>query len=233
MLRGTRGLAVAAALAGALLGAHGTAQAQQRVAVADGTPQIDAAIEQSNWSAALKQLDQHIAAKPNDVQAQFKRANVLARMGRDQQAITAYQTLIQQHPELPEPYNNLAALYAKQGDYGEARVALQTAIKANPAFELAYRNLGDLYLHLATAAYQRAVALNHQDTLAAQRITQVDAIVSPKSMRNTGMIDMRRAPQLKPALGARAAAPGAASSPLPASGASGASTGTPGASRPR
>lgn len=215
-LRLVRSAAVAATLAGALLGVSGTAHAQQHVAVADGTPEIDTAIAQHKWQAALKQLDQHIAAKPTDAQAQFKRANVLAELGRDPEAITAYQTLIQAHPELPEPYNNLAALYSAQGKYEEARAALQTAVKANPAFGLAYQNLGDLYLHLASASYQRAVALNHQDSLAAQRITQVNAIVAPKMARNTGMIDIRRAPQLRPGAVASSAAAQAASGTLAA-----------------
>ena len=96
---------------------------------------------------------------PRDAQAKFKRGTVLAHLNRDDEAIAAFTELTQAYPELPEPYNNLAALYAKHGRYAEARAALETAIKANPSYALAYENLGDLYLRLANEAYKRAQRL--------------------------------------------------------------------------
>jgi tetratricopeptide (TPR) repeat protein len=84
----------------------------QGPAVRDNTPEIDASIAQKNWQAALTQLDARIAANPRDAQARFKRGTVLARLNRDDEAIAAFTELTQMFPELPEPYNNLAALYA-------------------------------------------------------------------------------------------------------------------------
>src|ERR1700677_2640085 len=128
------------------------ALAQRVPAVADGTPEIDAAIASKNLDAALKQLDARIASNPRDAQAKFKRATVLARLNRDDDAIAAFTELTQIYPELPEPYNNLAALYAKHGRYDDARAALETATKVNPGYGLAYENLGDLYLRMADAS---------------------------------------------------------------------------------
>ena len=99
------------------------------------------------------------------MQAKFKRATVLARLNRDNDAIAAFTELTQAYPELPEPYNNLAALYAKQGRYEDARAALETAIKANPSYALAYDNLGDLYLRLASESYKRAQSLGSKSPL--------------------------------------------------------------------
>jgi len=129
------------------------------VAVFDSTQQIDQA---------------------RDAQAKFKRATVLARLNRDDDAIAAFTELTQTYPELPEPYNNLAALYAKQGRYTEARAALETAVKASPGYGLAYENLGDLYLRLADQAYRRAQSLGAGNGTTSQRIADIEKIVSPR-----------------------------------------------------
>jgi tetratricopeptide (TPR) repeat protein len=148
-------------------------------AVRDATPDADTSIQQKNWNAALTQLDARIAQNPRDAQAKFKRATVLARLNRDDDAIAAFTELTQTYPELPEPYNNLAALYAKQGRYSEARAALETATKASPGYGLAYENLGDLYLRLADQAYRRAQSLGRASGTTQQRLADVDKIVSP------------------------------------------------------
>ncbi len=149
-------------------------------AVRDMTPDADASIQEKNWTAALAQLDARITANPRDAQAKFKRATVLARLNRDDEAITAFTELTQTYPELPEPYNNLAALYAKQGRYTEARAALETAVKASPGYGLAYENLGDLYLRMAGQAYRRAQSLGVGNGTTAQRIADIDKIVAPR-----------------------------------------------------
>jgi Flp pilus assembly protein TadD len=166
------GLALAAFTSTAALAA--TSQA-----VADDTPQIDASIAAQDWSAALAELDARIASHPHDAQAKFKRGTVLARLNRDDDAIRQFQELTQLYPELPEPYNNLAALYAKHGRYEDARTALETAVKANPSYGLGYENLGDLYLHLAQQAYRRAQSLGQASATAAQRAAAIEKIVAP------------------------------------------------------
>jgi tetratricopeptide (TPR) repeat protein len=159
------------------------ALAQVSTATADDTPAIDLAISQKQWPSALAQLDARLKTNPRDVQAKFKRATVLARLNRDDEAIAAFTELTQAYPELPEPYNNLAALYAQKGRYDEARVALETATKANPSYALAYENLGDLYLRLASESYKRAQALGSKSPLTAQRVGDIQKIVSPPPRR--------------------------------------------------
>jgi len=172
-------IALAASLIScALLGLpSGTAYAQQAPAVADGTPEIDRQIADNQLNAALQALDQRITTNPADVQAKFKRATLLARLNRDDEAIIAFTALTQQYPEVPEPYNNLAMLYAKRGDLAQARATLETAVAANPAYALAQQNLGTLYLRLALQAYQRAATINARDTLSAQRIGALDSMM--------------------------------------------------------
>ncbi|MCY0387958.1 tetratricopeptide repeat protein [Robbsia sp. Bb-Pol-6] len=156
----------------------GVAQAQSAKHHRDLTPEADQAIAGNNWPAALAALDKRVAANPRDVQARFKRATVLARMGRDDEAIQAFTDITQTTPELPEPYNNLAALYAKRGQYQQARAVLETALAANPAFALARRNLGDIYLRLAADSYQQTLRQDPSDGVAAGRAKALQSLLA-------------------------------------------------------
>lgn len=88
------------------------------------------------------------------------------------------------YPELPEPYNNLAALYAKHGRYDDARSALVTATHANPNYGLAYENLGDLYLRLAAESYKRAQSLGRTTGATAQRLSDLQRIITPPKTKS-------------------------------------------------
>ena len=64
--------------------------------------------------------------------------------------------ITQQFPELPEPYNNLAALAANQNQWIEARDYLELALKLRPSYTVASANLGEVYVRLGAKAYDDA-----------------------------------------------------------------------------
>ena len=70
-----------------------------------------------------------------------------------------FRSLVDDFPDLAEPYNNLAALYAATGDYTRARITLEQAVRANPSYATAHENLGDVYAALASQSYARAQKL--------------------------------------------------------------------------
>ena len=109
---------------------------------------------------ALDRADRYLAARPRDPQMQFLRAQALANGGRTADAITAYQQLTQEYPELAEPHNNLAVLYASQNQLESARAALEAAIRNNPTYATAHENLGDILLRLAAQSWNRARQLD-------------------------------------------------------------------------
>ncbi|PPK42598.1 tetratricopeptide repeat protein [Trinickia symbiotica] len=197
----TAALAATAVLGFALAASPSApAHAQAAQVTTDDTPQIDASIAARNWNAALADLDARIKSNPRDAQAKFKRGTVLAHLGRDDDAIEQFVELTQAYPELPEPYNNLAALYAKHGRYQEARAALETAVKANPSFGLAYENLGDLYLRLAAAAYKRAQSVGHTSVATSERLAAVEKIVAQPSAITTRPAQTTGASAAQPAV---------------------------------
>ncbi len=60
---------------------------------------------------------------------------------------------------MPEPYNNVAVLYASQNRFEKAREALEMATRNSRSYAIAHENLGDVYARLASEAYRQAVQL--------------------------------------------------------------------------
>ena len=87
---------------------------------------------------------------------------------RDGEAAAVFQALAQEHPELPEPHNNLALLHARAGRLEAARLALETALRNEPSNGTARLNLGHVHLQLAIQAWERA-ALGRPDDAALKR----------------------------------------------------------------
>lgn len=130
-------------------------------------------LSQGKHAQALEQVDKYLEDNSDDVQAQFLRGVILAEQNRADEAIRMFTTITEQHPELPEPYNNLAVLYAEQGQYDKARKSLEQAIKTHPSYATAHENLGDIYAKLATDAYDKALQLDQSNTRAQTKLAMV------------------------------------------------------------
>jgi tetratricopeptide (TPR) repeat protein len=109
---------------------------------------------------ASAKADQFLAGKPKDPQMRFLKGVIFTEQGKPQDAIIQFTKLIEDYPELPEPYNNLAVLQASQGQFDKARAALEMAIRTNPSYATAHENLGDVYAKLASQAYSKALQLD-------------------------------------------------------------------------
>lgn len=118
---------------------------------------------QGQYAEALSKLDQHLSKNPQDASARFSRGLALVKLNRTNEAIKAFADLTRDYPQLPEPYNNLAVIYAQQGDYEKARDALEAALATHPSYATAHENLGDIYAALAGAAYNRALLLDQSN----------------------------------------------------------------------
>jgi tetratricopeptide (TPR) repeat protein len=79
---------------------------------------------------------------------------------RTDEAIALFRKLSEDYPDLAEPYNNLAVLYAGSGNYAKARATLEQALRTNPSYATAHENLGDVQAALAAQSYARALKLD-------------------------------------------------------------------------
>jgi ketosteroid isomerase-like protein len=201
VFRRSFGLAV---LTVALIGATG--------ARADEYGDVNQLLRNGKLSEALTKADQYLAGKPKDPQMRFLKGVVLTEAGRTQEAITTFQRLTEDYPELPEPYNNLAVLYAGQAQFDKARAALEMAIRTNPSYATAHENLGDVYAKLASQAYSRALQLDASNTAVQPKLALIRELFGPKG----GAAAAATRPGTTIATAAPAAAPAPARAPAPA-----------------
>jgi Flp pilus assembly protein TadD len=114
---------------------------------------------QGNLTGALERVEAQLTRQPRDARLRFLKGVILSEQGRQPEAIRVFTALTEDFPELPEPHNNLAVLYAAQGQDEKARRALETAIRTHPSYATAHENLGDVYARLAHQAYQQSQRL--------------------------------------------------------------------------
>src|SRR5262245_45548827 len=126
---------------------------------------------------ALERVNKVLAAKPRDPQARFLKGLIFTDQGNTKDAIDIFTRLTQDYPELPEPYNNLAVIYAAQGQYDKARLALEQSIRTHPSYATAYENLGDVYAKLASQAYDKALQIDSSNKGAQNKLSLVRDLV--------------------------------------------------------
>ena len=141
--------------------------------LADEIQDIDRQYREGDLSAALDRADRFLVQNPQDAQARFLKGLILADQGKTRDAIAVFSGLTEDYPELPEPYNNLAVLYASQGQYEAAKNALDMATRAHPGYATAHENLGDIHAKMAAIAYDKAQALDSKNTTAKAKLTLI------------------------------------------------------------
>ena len=174
-------------------------------ALADNLPEVQKLIKQGQYPQALEKVDVYLAGKPRDAQGRFLKGLILTEMNKPAEAVAVFTKLTEDYPELPEPYNNLAVLYAQQKQYDKARTALEMAIRTHPSYAITYENLGDVYAKLASQAYDKALQLDSSNSAAQNKMALIRDLISTSAR-----------PNVKPQAAAPAPAPAPAAAPAPA-----------------
>src|SRR6266403_933111 len=142
---------------------------------ADELQDIDRLLKQGHHAQALERVNQYLVQKPRDAKGRFIKGLILAEQNKVAEAIEVFTALARDYPELPEPYNNLAVLYATQGQYEKARQQLEMSIRTHPSYATAYENLGDVYTKLASQAYDKALQFDSSNSAAKNKLDKQPA----------------------------------------------------------
>lgn len=129
------------------------------MAAAQGDPRATGQTGHPSPQATLDALDAELQQAPDNIPRRFMKAVALSELGRHTEALDLLMQLSREVPAAPEPLNNMAVLYAKQGRLEEARQALTLALEKDPDFTTAHENLGDVHARLAEAAYEKVLQL--------------------------------------------------------------------------
>lgn len=147
-------------------------------AFANSVQEAEQLLRQKQPQQALEKIDAFLAQRPRDPQGRFFKGLILTELGKIPEATSVFQKLTEDYPELPEPYNNLAVLYAQQKQYEKAKTALEMAIRTHPSYAVAHENLGDIYARMATQAYDRALQLDSSNAGAQSKLNLIREMVS-------------------------------------------------------
>jgi hypothetical protein len=111
---------------------------------------------EGRWNEVLAATEGRPQGGSADAQVMFLRAVALARVGRTDDAIRTYQSLLVVQPDAPEAHNNMAVLLAQKGDVAKARQHFERAVEMRPDYGTALENLADVYTRLAEVTRSKA-----------------------------------------------------------------------------
>jgi tetratricopeptide (TPR) repeat protein len=115
--------------------------------------------------AALRDLDEALAAGLDDYALRLDRGAVLGRLGRTGEALREFTVAIEREPENPRAYYDRGLTYLRGNDRTAARADFATAARLDPSYADAYIGLGSLSLmdgdHAAAReGFERALSLD-------------------------------------------------------------------------
>ena len=132
-------------------------------------------IELGNFMKAEASIILQLKKKPRDAQWRYLNALLKAEKGIKSNsetlindAVSLFELLTEEFPELPEPHNNLGVLYSRLNQNLKSIKSFKMAIANNPNYTLAHENLADLYLFLAIDAYEEGLNTSGNERLRAK-----------------------------------------------------------------
>ncbi len=147
-------------------------------AFADELKDAEKLYKSGEYGPAMKEVDAWLATHPEEAKGRFLKGMILLGEKDQDEALKVFLKLTEDYPELPEPYNNIAVIYASRGEYDMAKNELEAAITAHPDYAKARENLGDIYVRLARQSYEKALKLDGSQTGLQQKLELLDQILS-------------------------------------------------------
>ncbi len=146
--------------------------------------QLQTELDNGQYQQAIDIGQALLANKADDTQVLFLTALALQKSQRLDQAQIYYQQIIQLHPDLPEPRNNLAIIFLQKGKHDQAVDLLIESLNTHPAYATAWQNLSNLYRGLASEAYRKALSEDNNassviDSIQLSELTRIHSLPEP------------------------------------------------------
>ena len=155
-------------------------------------------LREGKLTEALIKAEKALEKQHADAAMRFTKGLILSEQKKTREAIDVFSKLITDFPDYPEPYNNLAVLFATDGQYVKARIALETALKINPEYATAHENLGDVFLQSAIQSYDNAIKNDGGNKISISKLRAVKkALGLPPNEGAVNSMQSDSNPQLK------------------------------------
>jgi tetratricopeptide (TPR) repeat protein len=149
--------------------------------------EIQSLLKADKLDQAMREVEVVLRDDADNVELRFLKGIIHTRRNELDAAADEFLTLTQDHPNLPEPYNNLAVVYAAKGEYDKARQTLLRAINTHPSYATAYENIGDIYTKMASEAYVQALQLDESNITAREKLALVNELFSANLARQSAV----------------------------------------------
>ena len=146
-------------------------------------------LKQGKYENAESIIKETIEYNLNNPEILFYRGIIQTNLGKTNQAIDTFRDLTERFPELPEPFNNLAVLYAEKGQFRLAKEILEQAIKTNPSYLTAHINLGDIFTKMASEAYNKALEIDKSNNIAITKLSMITQLFNYNPNTKNTIID--------------------------------------------
>lgn len=131
----------------------------EKVELINPARDVSALISRGKYKEAIELAATELEKNPKNLNLRFLQGVAYTDMNKTKEAKEIFEKLIREFPEVSEPYNNLAVIYAAEGNRGRARELLEQAIANNNRSVTIYNNLGDIYAAQAADMYEKALKL--------------------------------------------------------------------------
>lgn len=102
---------------------------------------------QHNWDSANEAIDSALELEPDHADALLMRAQILESGGKHQEALKAYEDVIQQHKDFSKAYREYGRFFMKEEDtLSTAQTYLLRALELNPKDALAHLLLAEVFM---------------------------------------------------------------------------------------
>ena len=160
--------------------------------------QIKILLKNGKYSRAEILVNKSIEDNLNNPELLFYKGIIETNIGKNNQAIDTFRNLTEKFPELPEPFNNLAVLYAEKGQFILAKEILEQAIKTNPSYLTAHINLGDIFTKMASEAYNNALEIDESNNIAITKLSMITQLFNYNpNIKNTKIDSIKVANKVK------------------------------------
>jgi len=160
--------------------------------------EIKLLLKNGKYDKAENLVNMSINNNFNDPELLFYKGIIETNLNKNNQAIDTFRDITERFPQLPEPFNNLAVLYAGKGQYRLAKEILEQAIKTNPSYLTAHINLGDIFTKMASEAYNKALEIDKSNNIAITKLSMITQLFNYQPNTRNSEIESIVAKKEKP-----------------------------------